>query len=63
MNELTKNLDDAIALIEEMKEILSSGGPDAPLAFLEAAHDAQEQINRTVRAALAPLLNSDGLIE
>lgn len=57
MNELIRNLERAIATIEEMKEMLTSGDEDAPVAFLEAAHDVQEQMNRAVHMAISPYLS------
>lgn len=50
-------LDAVAALVEEMRDILANGENDAPQAFLEAAHDAQDHINRAVLAALLPLLD------
>jgi hypothetical protein len=55
-NEITERLDGVIALVEEMKEIILDGDPDAPLAFLEAAQDVQDQIGNILHDALFPIL-------
>lgn len=57
-NECSQALDQAIELIQEMKEILTDGDSDAPLAFLEAAQDVQDRLNRAVLIAISPLLQS-----
>lgn len=52
-----ERIDDAIALLNELKAIMDDGAEDAPQAFLEAAQDAQEQINRAIADALIPVLS------
>lgn len=49
-------LDDAIAIIGEMKFILDEGDVGAPMAFLEAAEDAHYQLHRAVHQALRSVL-------
>ncbi|WP_321817912.1 MULTISPECIES: hypothetical protein [unclassified Paraburkholderia] len=56
-NKCSERLDEVIELVEEMKSILADGEPDAPQAFMEAAFDVQDRINRVLQLALVPVLN------
>lgn len=49
-------LDDALAVINDMKDILQQGGDDSPLAFLEAGQDAQHHLARAIHGAIASVL-------
>jgi len=51
-------LNDAISLLSEMKDMLDDGEHDAPQAFLEAAHDVQDMVNKAVNEAIIPLLQT-----
>lgn len=49
-------LDEAVSLIDEMKEILDDPSADSPMAFFEFGIDAQERISRALQEALLPVL-------
>ncbi len=49
-------LDEAVDLIEEMKEILEDESADSPVSFFEFGIDAQERIARALQEALLPIL-------
>lgn len=55
-NACIERLDQAIALIGEMKALLTSGEEDAPAAFLEASHEVIGRLNDAVTMTLCPLL-------
>jgi hypothetical protein len=57
-NQCIKSLDTAISIIEEMKEMLTDGDHDAPIAFLEAYEDLFQHLNRAQLSALRPLLEA-----
>lgn len=49
-------LDSAEQAIAAMREILEEGDPEAPLAFLEAAMDAQDMLSKSVHVAMVSAL-------
>lgn len=56
-SECLDQLKQATDILVEMVEILDGPDPGSPQAFLEAALDAQQCIDRAVLAALIPVLS------
>ncbi|KRB67015.1 hypothetical protein [Noviherbaspirillum sp. Root189] len=54
-------LEEGIELLQEMKDILESAESDSPQAFLEAAHDVQDRVNKAIAEAIIPIIQERNL--
>lgn len=55
-NEFSDAITQVRMLLDEMETLLSEAEPDGPHGLLEAAQEAQHQIDRAVHIAIVPVL-------